>query len=110
MNTRLYFNGAPGALRFKIGQFEALAYVIAELDLEFDERIERTKQQLLNTMVRLAMPGERAEQTAYAVETRLTCLEGRLEPKPKSGSHLSLSGDRSRNGIAAALRVLCGRG
>jgi hypothetical protein len=30
-------------------------------------------------MVRLAMPGERAEETAYALKDRVACMEGRIE-------------------------------
>jgi hypothetical protein len=66
-------------LDFTDAQFDALATVIAELHREFEERIERTRQQLLDTMVRLAMPGERAEETFYALKDRVARMEGQLE-------------------------------
>jgi hypothetical protein len=66
-------------LDFTDAQFDALATVIAELRREFEAGIERTHQRLLNTMVRLALPGERAEETFYALRDRVSRLEGQLE-------------------------------
>jgi hypothetical protein len=66
-------------LDFTDAQFDALATVIAELRREFEAGIERTHQRLLNTMVRLALPGERAEETFYALLDRVSRLEGQLE-------------------------------
>jgi hypothetical protein len=60
-------------------QFDTLATVIAELHREFDARLERTERRLLDAMLRLAMPGERAEETAYALKDRIAQMEGRIE-------------------------------
>jgi hypothetical protein len=64
---------------FTDAQFDALAFVLNELHKEFEARIERTERRLLDAMVRLAMPGERAEETAYALKDRIARMEGRLE-------------------------------
>jgi hypothetical protein len=66
-------------LDFTEVQLDSLATVIAELRREFEAGIERTHQRLLNTMVRLALPGERAEETFYALRDRVSRLEGQLE-------------------------------
>jgi hypothetical protein len=64
---------------FTDAQFDALAFVLNELHKEFEARVERTERRLLDAMLRLAMPGERAEETAYALKDRVARMEGRLE-------------------------------
>jgi len=64
---------------FTEAQDDVLVHVIAELRREFGEAIERTEQRLLDMMVRMAMPGERAEETAYALKDRVARMEGRIE-------------------------------
>src|SRR5690348_405067 len=50
---------------FSEAQFDCLATVIDELHQEFDARIERAQQRILNTVVRLVMPSEYAERELY---------------------------------------------
>jgi len=60
-------------------QMDTLATVIAELRREFEESVERAQQRMLQMAARLAMPGERAEETAYALKDRVALMEGRIE-------------------------------
>jgi hypothetical protein len=71
--------GHDEAFCFTDEQFDAVAFVLAELHREFEARIERTERRLLDAMLRLAMPGERAEQTAYGLSDRVAQMEGRIE-------------------------------
>jgi hypothetical protein len=67
------------AFCFTDEQFDAVAAVLAELHREFEARIERTERRLLDAMLRLALPGERAEEIAYALKERIARMEGTIE-------------------------------
>jgi hypothetical protein len=56
-----------------------LAAIYNELRAELLQDIERVQQQLLRTMVRMVLPGERAEETFYALKDRVARMEGQLE-------------------------------
>jgi len=60
-------------------QLEELAHVVAELHKEFDAAIERTQQRILQTVVRLVMPGEFAEQKVQALSDRVALVESQIE-------------------------------
>jgi len=70
-------NGEP--LCFSDEQFDAIATVMAELRAEWTHDIERIHRQLLNAVVRMVMPGERAEETYYALRDRVARMEQRIE-------------------------------
>jgi hypothetical protein len=63
---------------------DTLATVIAELHREFDARIERAQQRILNTVVRLVMPSEYAERELYLLRDRITRAEERIEKQLKA--------------------------
>src|SRR5262245_36487957 len=81
----LYENAAPSynengePLCFDDAQFDCLAEVLAELRAEWTRDIERIHRQLLNAVVRMVMPGERAEETVYALNDRVARMEQRIE-------------------------------
>jgi hypothetical protein len=64
---------------FTEAQFEAIAYAMAGLQREWQQDIERLEQKVLQTVVRLALPGERAEETMYALKDRVARVEGYIE-------------------------------
>jgi hypothetical protein len=64
---------------FNAVQLDGLAQVVAELQREFEQDIERMRQHILQTIVRLVMPGERAEETFYALRDRVARIEGQME-------------------------------
>lgn len=64
---------------FNAVQREQLAQVVAELQREFDEAIERAQQRILQTVVRLVRPGEIAEQRLYALDDRISFMEAQIE-------------------------------
>jgi hypothetical protein len=64
---------------FAPSQHEVLVQVLRELREEFDERLERTEQRLLNIMARMVVPAERAEEVAYGLKERVARMEQRLE-------------------------------
>jgi hypothetical protein len=64
---------------FTEAQFEALAQVIATLRREWEQAVERLEAKILQTMTRLVMPGEIAEQKVYGLNDRLAILERYVE-------------------------------
>jgi len=69
---------------FNATQLEELAHVVAELNKEFDERVERMRQGLLETMIRLVRSGECAEQQVHLLTDRLALLENHVERRLKA--------------------------
>jgi len=66
-------------LPFSDRQADAIADVINALRTEWQADIERMQQRLLDMMVRMVVPAERAEETVYALRERVAMMEGRLE-------------------------------
>jgi len=69
----------PEPWAFTEEQFEALADVINTLRRDWERDIERIEQRILNTVVKLVMPGEVAEQEVYALKSRVALAEQRIE-------------------------------
>jgi hypothetical protein len=75
---------APAALAeaddgFSDRQADAVAECIHQLRKEFAADIERAKQQILDVIVRAALPGELAEQGLYDLRNRVALAEQRIE-------------------------------
>jgi hypothetical protein len=87
-------------------QFEALAQVLAEPRKEFDDKIERTTQRLLDMMVRMAVPAERAEETAYGLKDRVARMESYVERQIATVIERHMDSLRNEN---AEIRVMLGR-
>jgi hypothetical protein len=64
---------------FSEEQLEQLAHVVAEVQKQFEHDLERVRMSLLQTIARLVMPGERAEETFYALRDRVARMERQLE-------------------------------
>jgi hypothetical protein len=64
-------------------QMDVLVQVLAELRREFEERIERAQQRILQTTVRLALPGELAEREVHELRDRVIRAEQQIERRLK---------------------------
>ena len=71
--------GEAFMLPFSEEQADAIGGVMAELHAEWQRDIERLERRLLDTVVRLVMPGERAEETYYALSDRVARMESYIE-------------------------------
>jgi hypothetical protein len=75
--------GQPFISCFTDEQADAIAYALAgsaqELRRDWQDDIERVQQRLLQTVARLVMPAERAEETMYALKDRVARMEGFIE-------------------------------
>jgi hypothetical protein len=60
-------------------QREALAVVINELRREFVDDIERMQQRILQTMARMVLPGEIAEQKVCGLSDHIALMERQIE-------------------------------
>jgi len=66
---------------FSERQSDALALVIAELQRQWQEDIDNLQSRLANMIARFAFPGERAEETNYALKNQLARMEGRIRQR-----------------------------
>jgi len=62
-------------------QKETLATVIAELRAEWQTDIDNAERRLANLITRMAFPGERAEETSYALKNQLMRTELRIRQR-----------------------------
>jgi hypothetical protein len=69
---------------FTEAQFDCLATVIDELHREFDARIARAQERILQASVRLALPGELAEREVYELRARVIRAEKKIERELKA--------------------------
>jgi hypothetical protein len=88
---------APEPEGFNTLQVDALASIWNELSdelrAEWQRDIERLQQRLLQTVARLAVPGERAEETLYALKDRVARVESYAERQ------IAAVGDQGRDAV-----------
>jgi hypothetical protein len=65
-------------------QCDCLADVLNEIREEFDDRIERTQQRILQTVTRLILPGELAEREVHDLRARVIRAEEKIERQLKA--------------------------
>jgi hypothetical protein len=76
--------GEAEAFDFTEEQFDCLAAVLNELRKEFDARIARAEERILQATVRLILPGELAEREVHELRARVVRAEQQIERQLKA--------------------------
>jgi hypothetical protein len=69
---------------FSDAQFDGIAFALNELHKEFDQRLERAQQRILQTVTRLILPGELAEREVHDLRARVIAAEEKIERQLKA--------------------------